>query len=472
MPEPDLARELTRRGGAPISEAVLAGWMSRQRWFGAKARELAQFHVLDVVLLDAGPPPLAVMIVEARMRTGVHELYQLPIGARSEREDWQAGRIASAEDTTYYDALADPQLTRVLARLIAEAGAVPGEHATIRFSWHGEHALGSAPAVRALQAEQSNSSLTFDDRLVLKVFRRIEPGSNPELEMLSFLAAHDFPSIAALAGSYDYRGELLETTLGVMQEFIADAVDGWTLATRSLREDRGERFLDHVGDLGAVTGRMHTVLGSDASDPDFAPEEPLGEHVALLSATIDEQIERIFLAVAEHPEHLEPLVGRGEQLRDRLSMLSHTGVGGRLIRSHGDYHLGQVLRTPTRWVIIDFEGEPSRPMRERRRKRSPLRDVAGMLRSLAYVGLAGELLGDVPAPPPEWEGRVRRRFLGGYMSEIDTTLLPAGQQAIEKLIAMFELEKALYELRYELNNRPSWVPVAVAGLTRLLEEDA
>ena len=151
-------------------------------------------------------------------------------------------------------------------------------------------------------------------------------------------------------------------------------------------------------------------------------------------------------------------------------MLSHTGIGGRLIRAHGDLHLGQALLGPDGWAIIDFEGEPDRPLRERRRKRSPLRDVAGILRSISYAALAGEVLRGASAASG-WELAARQAVLDGYMSEIDPALLPAGAQAISKQLAMFELEKLLYELRYELENRPDWLPVPVAGIVRLLDEE-
>ena len=153
--------------------------------------------------------------------------------------------------------------------------------------------------------------------------------------------------------------------------------------------------------------------------------------------------------------------------------MSHIGSGGRLIRHHGDLHLGQTLRThgrDARWIIIDFEGEPARPLTERRRKRSPLRDVAGMLRSFAYAASASQLLRGVPAPEG-WEQQARSAFLEAYLATVEPTLLPAGRPAIEKLLAIFELEKAVYELRYELNNRPDWVPIPVAGIARLLESE-
>ncbi|MGH2839834.1 MAG: hypothetical protein ACRDKY_03290, partial [Solirubrobacteraceae bacterium] len=214
----------------------------------------------------------------------------------------------------------------------------------------------------------------------------------------------------------------------------------------------------------------HNTLASDPSDPAFAPEEPGREALSLLTATIDEQIERVFLDLPQGDERVAPIAGRGEEVRDRLQLLSHVGVGGRLIRNHGDYHLGQTMLTDERWIILDFEGEPARSLLERRRKRSPLRDVAGMLRSFAYAASASELLRGVPAPA-DWEERARAAYLDAYLATVEPFLLPAGQTAIEKLLAIFELEKAVYELRYELNNRPDWVKIPVAGIGRLLAEE-
>jgi trehalose synthase-fused probable maltokinase len=214
---------------------------------------------------------------------------------------------------------------------------------------------------------------------------------------------------------------------------------------------------------------MHTALASDAGDPAFAPEGPGDEQLSLVVATIDEQIERVFVDLPDI-DALAPIRGRGEEVRDRLQLLSHVGVGGKLIRHHGDYHLGQTLRRGEEWVILDFEGEPARPLFDRRRKRSPLRDVAGMLRSFAYAASASEAQRGRPAPEG-WEQRAREVFLDGYLRTVEPTLLPAGHAATEKLLAIFELEKAVYELRYEINNRPDWVGIPVAGISRLLAEE-
>jgi trehalose synthase-fused probable maltokinase len=260
----------------------------------------------------------------------------------------------------------------------------------------------------------------------------------------------------------------MDATLGIMQQFIVAAEDGWERALDAIVAG-DEAFLDTLRRLGEVTGRMHTMLGSNTADPNFAPEQTSAESLGLLTATVDEEIERVFMSLAEDQPELEPIRGRGEEVRERLRLLTNLGGTGRVIRVHGDFHLGQTLWTGEDWVILDFEGEPARSLPERRRKRSPLRDVAGMLRSFAYAASAVEVQRGLEAPA-EWEERAREDFLEGYRNTIDLSLVPSGA-AMDKLLQVFELEKAVYELRYELNNRPDWVRIPVAGIARLLEEE-
>jgi maltokinase len=411
-------------------DAPLEQWVAGQRWFASKSREIASINVLRRVELSSDPA-LAIAVVEVRFQSGTHELYQLLPG--------------------------EPAGARVLGDLLGGEAAIDG------VAFHG--GVTPAGAMREMGAEQSNTSVVFGEELVLKVFRRLEPGVNPELEMLRFLSLREFPNIAALAGWYEYAGELMHATLGVLQEYVGEARDGWQLA---LDDPRG--LLARVPELGAATGEMHSVLASDPEDPAFAAEEPSSEALSLLTATIDEQIERVFIDLPAGNPALTPILGRAEEVRDRLQSMSHVGVGGRLIRHHGDFHLGQTLLSDARWIILDFEGEPARSLLERRRKRSPLRDVAGMLRSFAYAASASQLLRGVPAPEG-WEQQARAGFLEAYLGAVEPALLPAGRPAIEKLLAIFELEKAVYELRYELNNRPDWVPIPVAGIARLLETE-
>jgi trehalose synthase-fused probable maltokinase len=318
-------------------------------------------------------------------------------------------------------------------------------------------------------AEQSNSSVVLDEQLVLKLYRKLEAGVNPELELLRFLTERGFPAIASLEGWAAHLGQPLDATLAILQHYVPVRDDGWTLALKDL-EAGGNGFVGLVRRLGAVTGAMHSVLASESNDPAFAPEEPSTEALALIVARIDEEIEQVFNSLPEDPR-LEPLAGRGDELRDRLQAIAQSGPLGRLIRHHGDYHLGQVLWTANEdWVVLDFEGEPARPLRERRHKRSPLRDVAGMLRSFSYAASASSLERGIE-PPPGWEGEVRSEFLAGYLDEVDPAIVPSGD-TLDRRVRLFELEKALYELHYELGHRPDWVRVPVAGILQLLDEPA
>jgi trehalose synthase-fused probable maltokinase len=453
---------------AQLDEQRMAEWLLTRRWFGSKAEDLSHITVLDSVTLYVGPPALLLALVEARFPTGTHNIYQLLLGARPAGEGWTEGRLDDVNGHTLYDAVADPEAVAGLAGLLGTSATVESDRATVEFVWPpGTEPPGADARVRAMGAEQSNSSLVFDEAFVLKAFRRLEAGNNPELEMTRFLTERGFPHIAALAGWADYRGELMEATLAVVQRFIEGGRDGWDLALDEIGSDP-DVFVARMAELGAVIGRMHSALASDSTDPAFAPEEPSVESTSLITATIDEQIERLFVDLPDI-EPLEPIIHRGEEVRDRLNLLSHVGGGGKLIRQHGDLHLGQTLLAPEGWIVLDFEGEPARPLIERRRKRSCLRDVAGMMRSFAYAASAAELQRGTPAPDG-WEERTREAFLTGYFGAVDGSLLPPGEAAARTLLTIFELEKAVYELRYELNNRPDWVRIPVAGIARLLEE--
>jgi maltokinase len=465
-----------------FDERELMDYVTRQRWYGAKSRTVAHAQVLDSIVLRTTDPQLALAVIEMRYDTGAHDIYQLLYTLR--------------DDSLEFDGLEDPQLARELISAMRSGLTLQGAEGIVEFApIEGFAGLGrELHEARPVGAEQSNTSVVFDDELILKVFRRLEPGINPELEMLRFLTEHGFANIAPLGGWYAYSGGPLSATLGILQEYVGEGLDGWELALDEIAV-RPEAFLQRLHRLGEVTGEMHTVLGSNANDPAFAPETPSVESLGLLTATVDEEIERVFLTLPEDDERIEPILGRAEEVREQLRLLAYAGTTGKVIRTHGDYHLGQTLwansrleapsaqppapgrgaRTPAAfvgdWVVLDFEGEPARSVTERRRKRSPLRDVAGMLRSFAYAATAAELLRGVPAPEG-WEEHARAQFLEAYFETVDPALLPSGPVAIDRLLAVFELEKAVYELRYELDNRPDWVGIPVAGIQRLIEQAA
>jgi maltokinase len=444
-----------------IPEDALREFVLRQRWFGSKSREIGHVTVVAAPVVRTEEPALALALVEIRFHAGTHELYNVPIGFR---RSWDGDAIAEVEGWTAYDALADSELARELMRLMRTEADVAGGEAMLEFR---STARGGREAqdVRPMGAEQSNSSLVFDETIVLKVYRRVEAGVNPELEVLRFLTDNDFPSIPGLEGWIAYVGTPLEATLAIAQDFVPSEGDGWELALGALEAGEGD-FIEQLVLLGETSGAMHSALASDASDPTFCPEEPRAESLALLTASVDEEIEELFATLPDLSE-LEPIAGRGEEVREQLRGMTHVGAVGRVIRTHGDFHLGQAIWTGESWTILDFEGEPARSVVERRRKRSPLRDVAGMLRSFAYAASAAELERGVE-PPAGWEERARDAFLSGYLAEVDANLIPSAS-SFERLLAVFELEKAVYELRYELDNRPGWVRIPVAGILRLLE---
>jgi maltokinase len=450
-----------------LDEEELREWVQQQRWYASKARHVAGIEIVESITLREDPL-LLLALVQTRFATGTHELYQLPLAIASPGEVQGGDEIVNTGDWTVYDALAEPTRAIELLRRIEttdEITTADGHFGFHQFDGAVPH-RSAAGEVRLMGVEQSNSSVVFDDAIVLKVFRKLEPGLNPELEMLRFLTWRGFPNIAALHGWYDYEGQAFASTLGVAQAFLPDAVGGWELALDEI-SSAPEMFLERLASLGRVTAQMHTCLASDATDPAFSPEEPSQEALSLLTATIDEDIERVFLRLPDD-ERLAPIAGRGQDVRERVAARAQIGVSGRVIRTHGDYHLGQTLHTPRGWVIIDFEGEPARTLPERRQKRSPLRDVASMLRSFAYVSSAVEIQRHRRGPA-DFEQRARERFLEHYFAAVDPTLMPGGEAVIDNLLSIYELEKAIYELRYELNNRPDWISIPVAGIARILE---
>ncbi len=430
----------------------LLDWMRDQRWFASKSQSLVGVEIIEEAALD---DELALAVAQVQFATGGHELYQL--------------LLARNGDEVAIDALADPADARRLLEAIDQAREIKGAHGCFCFRHVGDGsqvdpALAAGP-VRAMGAEQSNSSVVFDERLVLKLFRKLESGINPELEMLRFLTAHDYPNIAPLYGWYEYEGETLAATLAIAQRFVPGGVDGWDLALEEIPRD-AEAFLQKLATLGTATARLHSVLSTDAGDPAFSPEEPSAESVSLLKATLDEELERMFARLPDDPR-VAPIAGLEEEVRELIRLPSTTGIGGRNIRIHGDYHLGQTLYTEGGWTLLDFEGEPARALTVRRAKRSPLRDIASMLRSFSYASWAVELQLGQPVPAG-FEERAREVFLSAYFERVEPTLLPTGEAQVQGLLAIFELEKALYELQYELDNRPDWVPIPVAGIARLL----
>jgi len=459
----------------------LASFLIRQRWFAAKTRAIHRLAVVDWAPLDTDPPLLLVLLDVDGDR------YYVPVAVSAGTAAGSA--IARAGADAVVDAHDDLRLGRRLLAAIATSRRLAGHAGLFRFEptpgWPFP-ADPDAEPVRRLSGEQSNTSLVVAGRLVLKSLRRPQPGINPDLEVTRFLTTRTgFRHVPRLAGWMEYEDANGPATLGLLQEFVDNQGDGWqhVLAALTARGDApGPRpeagpdpLVEDLRRLGTITGGLHAALASDASDADFAPEPISREDVARWAGAIardlaGEDVRRLLPQDAARGGGTAAAVGRALAGLEPL-------VGTAKIRGHGDYHLGQVLKTTDGFVVIDFEGEPARPLAERRLRQSPLRDVAGLLRSLDYAAHA------VAFGRPEteraatldaltaWEAVARRAFVHGYRAAVALSpvpLAPRWEEDFTRACAAFELEKACYELRYEMNNRPDWVAIPLAGITRVL----
>ena len=408
-----------------LDEETLAEWLLGRRWFGSKARDVAHVRVMDLLTLHDGPPQLVAALVEARFPGGTHAVYQLLLSLR----EGVAGEDAIGSSA------APPSWTRsptrrpceVLGGLLRERAEVGDEHAKVTFHWLDDvEPPRAGAAVRGMGAEQSNSSVVFDDALVLKAFRRVEAGDNPELEMLRFLSERGFENVAPLGGWYEYEGDLMDATFGVVQRFVPDARDGWELALDELGDDP-ERFVERLHELGAVIGRMHTVLASDLTDPAFAPEEPSRRDAR--AAHGDHR--RGDRAAVHRPAPRRARSRRSRPRRGGARPPAACSPPSARAAAHPPPRRPAPRPDPARggddgWIILDFEGEPARSLLERRRKRSPPARRRGHAALVRLRGERRDIQRGRPAPEG-WEDRAREAFLAGYMETVDSSLLPPGE---------------------------------------------
>ena len=456
----------------------LARYLTRQRWFAAKTRGIGSAAVADWGVLDVDGPLLLVLLDIDDDR------YYVPVTVASSASAGDV--IARSGDDAVVDAHDDPRFARRALAAMAAGRDVTGQAGRFVFrstpGWAFPPEPDRVPAERH-RGEQSNTSVMLGTGLVLKSLRRPQPGLNPDLEIARFLSTRTaFREVPRLAGWVEYEGRGGTFSLAVLQEFVPNQGDGWKHVLARLRE-RGaaierasDPLLDEVHRLGAITGGLHVALASDPSAAEFAPEPVTRADVERWTDDIARDLggDDIQRLLRDRPGRAAGAEGRRARVLAALSPLTATVK----IRVHGDYHLGQVLKTTDGFVIIDFEGEPARPLADRRRRQAALRDVAGMLRSLDYAAHAvgreapeGERAARLAALTA-WEDRARRAFLTGYRAAVTASaepLVPAEEPALLRACAAFELEKACYELRYELNNRPDWVAIPLAGITRILD---
>jgi trehalose synthase-fused probable maltokinase len=477
---------------ARLTTEDLTRYLAGRRWFAAKAGAPRVARVASVVPVAWDDGSFAISRVEVETDTGARHTYQLPLVVRERATPTEA--LAHVEsggsEGLLFDAVEDAAFRRHLADAFARGLRAEGGAS----SWVIEP-VGTQPLVVPLEApielvtsEQSNTSIRFAEEGIAKLFRRVEPGEHPDVEIARFLTTRvSFPHTPALFGVARFEdrdertGRATVTLSGMLQEFLPRSVDVWSYLTAEGRKEKGEEkppsFSREAHRLGKVTRALHDTLASaEPDEPDFVAEPARPSDVKGWARATEEQVldalallERQ-LAAGRLPSEIvhtaQSLAARRDEFLSRVHDLADAvqSDAGLRIRHHGDYHLGQVLRTPAgEFMIIDFEGEPSKSLAERRRKHSALRDVAGMLRSFAYAGptIAG---GGKREAGSEWEREVRGAFLEGYLGPGGGAFLPRDRANVERLIALFETEKVFYELAYELNNRPDWVWIPMQAL--------
>jgi maltose alpha-D-glucosyltransferase / alpha-amylase len=505
---------------------VLPAFLPSQRWFAGKGRAIAQAAVGPVVEMPGGEDSWMLAIIDVALADAEKQRYFFPL-ALSWEEEGSEPRTAllpvtlararrGRREGAVYDAAADPACAVVLVRAIASQERLVGIGGTVAFE-HGAALAKNPPpetlAAQRLGGEQSNSSILLGDYGVLKLYRRLAAGIHPEIEMARYLTetAH-FANTPPLLGAFRLLDEAGgETALGVLFAHLRNQGNAWSQALNYLARYLDEAllmaphqprplepgtpeanahplFLDLAGQLGHRTAELHRALCPETSlDPAFAPEP-------IAAADLAEWRERA-LAVARHafealasrrvalPPATQALADRvlaaRERIEGRITGLLPFRIDAAKTRVHGDYHLGQVLAVQNDFSIIDFEGEPMRSLEERRRKGSPLRDVAGMLRSYAYAAGTGlRQMADIqPEAEPvlqeraeEWRRQVVDAFMARYRSAmVGAASMPAEAATADAMIEFFTLEKVCYEVEYELAQRPAWVGIPLAGILALIE---
>jgi maltokinase len=452
-----------------MSEAMafddaLAAWLVKQRWFAGKGRGLRDLAIVADTQIVGGDPELRHLIVTVSHGTTV-DYYQVLAGLRRRLPArLKHARIGpSGDGRQAYDALHDSDLTRPLLAAIADEDSI----GSLQMRMVPGASFNTGLDSLVLSAEQSNTSLVYGDESILKVFRRLAPGPNPDLEVTTALARLGSPHVAEPLGWIETRLEGVSTSLAILSRFMRLASDGWLLAATSVRDlyafddgaaegvrvaaDAGGDFAGEAHRLGMATAQVHADLAAA-----FGTDELGHDAAGDLTEGMFRNLDKARAAVPELGRYAE-LIGAA------YSTLTKLKGPFPVQRVHGDYHLGQVLRTETGWVVLDFEGEPATPLAQRRARSSPLRDVAGMLRSFDYAA-RHQLIGHpeqstLSTVAHDWVRRNASAFCAGYAEA--GGLDPA---ANEVLLRALQLDKAVYEVLYEARHRPSWLPIPLDSL--------
>lgn len=458
--------------------------LPNQRWFGAKGREIASWEIVDAAEAPGGD--VAFALVRVRLEGGDEHLYSFPL---------------IRTDDGWSDAFDDVGRLRDICRWLVQNTTLEGERGRFHLTGPGLDPE-DPPGIEARVAgfEQTNTSMIVDDTFMVKFFRRVQVGPNPELELTRLLTNAGFEHIPPHVGEAVYEGgddggpERVD--LVIATHYMKDSEEGWSFTLRKLRdlydevdpadaredlsflvEERSGELLRWIDQLGDVTADLHVTLAHEEPSPELEPEihpEPFETtELKELGEGVHEAVDRLIAGGLKELEELVPAID------EKFARAAEVSDAGLKIRAHNDYHLGQVLLTGRGWMILDFEGEPARSLMERRSKQSPFKDVAGMLRSFSYATTAVLFERAQPGSEEwerlqpwadEWEHIARERYLAAYLTRAQTEarFLPGDRDAWMLLLDAFEIDKVVYEIGYERAHRPEWMRIPMRGLQNAL----
>jgi maltose alpha-D-glucosyltransferase/alpha-amylase len=497
---------------------VLPGHLARTRWY--PERSPANIHptlTSAIPFCDIGDNRPWLAFFEATQR-GVNQRYVLPMQiewVRFDRERYNPRAFAAvrqgAREGTLLDVATDHIFIALLLRNLREVLTVEENGLRLEFrptSRFSDKPVRQPERIRTVETEQSNSTALVDNDYVVKIYRKLESGTNPEIEIGWYLTeVAGFANTPALLGSVEFVEGNQRSAVGIVHAFVENQGDGWTVTSAYLdrfvdeqrllpafeqpgKSEEQVPYLRYMSQTGRRVAEMHVALAASAELADFAPEPTRPEDVQRWIDDVMARAERVFEALKQRRDGVReadrPLVdemlAQRAGLQARLSALLPRNIDGLNIRHHGDFHLGQILIVKDDIFIIDFEGEPRRPIEERRRKAPAARDAAGLIRSIDYsvtaaldraLTIAPDEHGKLAAALADWRDRSTDAFLAGYREAMTNhRLWPSDPHAASDLLNFFLLEKAFYEIEYELSHRPDWLRVPLMGMLRILSERA
>jgi maltose alpha-D-glucosyltransferase/alpha-amylase len=523
-----------------IETQVLPQYLMRMRWFGGKGRVAENIRIINHASIPANETFVTFLLIEVTYQSGLPETYQLPVSFGKDHFAYKVTEYCPQavlarlkignEEGVLYDAIYGIDLQDAIVKSMGTNHRFTLSGSEIRFAGNKkieEHVKAHDKIKpRVLSAEQSNTSIIYDNAFFLKLYRKVDKAINPDLEISHFLTEQaSFSHIPAYVGSIEWKHENGSMMLGMMQQMVDSNSDAWTYMLDRL-DDFNERILsggihnlpdlrgtvtepvdyedipeqikhllegpvvENTKLLGIRTGEMHLALASSTNIPDFKPEPYSLHYQRSLFAGLQSLVRATFHSLTTNMKKLpegvrheaEEVLAMKEEILNTLKNIYRRKIDVDKIRIHGDYHLGQVLYTGKDFILTDFEGEPARSYSERRLKRSALRDVAGMMRSFHYAAYGSlfldnqireEDIGKLMPFAEQWYHYMSGFFMHAYLKTVaGKNFIPKERADLETLMTTFLLEKAIYELNYELNNRPDWVIIPLRGIKSILKKDA